>query len=84
MVEIPFTFNVPDAERCIKVKKGTVVKFVPVGGFAAHPLKPTSMPTPLTDVTTGADKSFTMADAGTFSYICGFHATMKGAIEVVP
>jgi plastocyanin len=83
VVEIPFTFNVPEAQRCIKVKKGTMVKFVPDGGFASHPLYPNSAPSPLTIVTTGADKTFTMTDSGIFYYICGLHSSMKGGIEVV-
>ena len=78
---------------CVKVSTGTVVTFS--GPFSSHAFEggtvtgttitaATTGPF-ATTVTTGTTKDFTMTDAGTFGFLCEYHAAsnqMYGAVFV--
>jgi plastocyanin len=90
-VDISFpTGNTPMqyTNHCAKVKVGSTVTFS--GSFANHPLgpsagSPANTPIPSqSDDTDGGTLSFTVPNAGTFGFECQFHASMFGALEVVP
>ncbi len=83
----PFGTSMP---LCWKVKKTQTVTFVPGGGsFSNHPLKSLNGDTtgsPFTaagDSTTAGNKTVAFTTAGTFGFVCAFHANMVGAIQVV-
>jgi plastocyanin len=72
-------------ERCLEIKAGQSVKFV--GNFTTHPLqeKGGDTPNPIADADlSGADTTVTFDTAGEFGFVCGVHASMTGAIKVVP
>jgi plastocyanin len=90
-VDISFpTGNTPMqySNHCAKVKVGSSVTFA--GSFANHPLGPSpgapaNTPIPSqTDDTDGGTLTFTVPNAGTFGFECQFHASMFGALQVVP
>jgi len=79
---LPYT-----ADKCPKIKVGTVVKFT--GDFGAHPLEKQGgdEPSPLDTVPApdAGSISVTFANAGTFGYHCENHpSVMVGAFLVVP
>jgi plastocyanin len=76
---------------CLKVARGTAVKFV--ADFNMHPLEPSASrgnttDNPITKTTTGTEATFTFAKPGVYAYFCGFHGSadngknMAGAIWV--
>ena len=82
---LTFDFGIASVpERCMKVKVGQdvvfngVADFHPLSGFGGDP--PSPFPTgATTDPTT-----VSFSAAGTFGYHCDNHASMNGAIQVVP
>lgn len=74
--------------RCAKVKVGATVTFT--GSFPDHPLQPnggdTPTPIPMLQNTDPGGGVLTLMPAakGTFGYECNFHASMFGALQVVP
>jgi plastocyanin len=72
------------AERCITVKVGQVVAWA--GAFATHPLTASGgdTPNPVPNYGSGVHGTVTFNAAGTFGYKCTVHATMTGAVQVVP
>lgn len=81
-----------DTNRCMKVKVGQSVTFN--GNFTAHPLVELGGDSPnpfsgakalLKDAGLASEHTpITFATAGTFGYKCSIHASMTGAIVVVP
>jgi plastocyanin len=74
-----------DPDRCMQVKAGQTVTFN--GNFQSHPLKDQGgdSPNPFASAAPmGNSAAVTFAAAGTFGFVCQFHASMKGAILVVP
>jgi plastocyanin len=75
-----------DVERCIRIKVGQAVTFT-TSSFGTHPLVPSGgdTPTPIRaqrDV--GTVEAFLFPTAGVYGYKCDTHASMIGAIQVVP
>lgn len=70
--------------NCARIKAGQTLTWS--GSFTSHPLTPSGgdSPSPIQATATGANKSFTFPNTGTFGFACGIHASMSGAIEVVP
>lgn len=92
-VEIPWDFSISSApERCVKVKVGTTVVFK--GDFSTHPLAASGgdVPNPFDNAAsrlegagTADEKTPTVFNtAGAFGFICSVHASMTGAVYVVP
>ncbi len=90
-VDISFpTGNTPMqyTNHCAKVKVGSSVTFA--GSFVNHPLGPSAgapANTPIpsqADDTDGGTLTFSVPNAGTFGFECQFHASMFGALQVVP
>ena len=70
-------------DRCMKIKVGQSVTWN--GSFTTHPLHDDGgdSPNPIS-ASTSPTGPIAFAAAGTFGYICGVHASMNGAILVVP
>jgi plastocyanin len=79
-------WDTTSGKKCVKIKKGQSFTWTPTGGFTVHPLQPKdgTTPTPITATATGASKTIDFNNEGTFGYVCGVHASMTGAIRVVP
>lgn len=81
-----------DPNRCMKVKVGQSVTFT--GNFTTHPLVELGgdSPNPFSGAKgllkdagqAGENTPVTFPTAGTFGYKCAIHASMTGAIVVVP
>jgi len=70
-------------EHCMMVKVGQKVKWN--GDFTVHPLEANGAePQNPIHADIGDTGEITFTAAGTFGYICGFHAAELGAIKVVP
>jgi len=67
--------------KCLKVAAGSQVTFVPAttsDSFSGHPLMHSmrgTLPSPITETTTGAMKTFTFATPGFYAYYCEFHGS---------
>jgi plastocyanin len=89
-VDLTWGFTITtDPNHCSKIKAGTKVKWT--GDFGTHPLGDFGGDTPNPIATTTVDDAgtstsitVTFPNAGTFGYHCMVHASMMGAIEVVP
>ena len=70
-------------DRCMKIKVGQSVTWN--GSFTTHPLHDDGgdAPNPIS-ASTSPTGPIAFPAAGTFGYICGVHASMNGAILVVP
>jgi plastocyanin len=82
---LTFDFGIATApERCMKIKQGQDVMWS--GPSNLHPLIPFNgdTPTPIPAGPTKTDITVNFPDTGTFGYKCQNHATMQGAIMVVP
>ena len=80
-------WSVATGKKCLRIKVGQSVTWVPEGGFAVHPLEADSgdSPTPIMLVNTGTTTTVAFPNAGTYGYHCANHPdVMKGAIRVVP
>jgi len=80
-------WSVATGKRCLRIKVGQSVTWVPEGGFAVHPLEADSgdSPTPIMLVNTGTTATVAFPNAGTYGYHCANHpGVMKGAIRAVP
>ncbi len=78
-----FDFDIAtNPDRCMKVKVGQDVSWTGVSSF--HPLAPSGGTTPSPIQATTTDATVTFTAAGTFGYVCSNHASMTGAIQVVP
>jgi len=85
--QVTWDFTIGTAEeRCLRVRQGQSVTFV--GGFVTHPLGESggTQPNPIQGPSSGMATTYTVTfpDPGTFGYECGIHATMRGAVQVVP
>jgi plastocyanin len=86
-VDLQWDFGIAQrADHCSKIKVGSVVKWT--GDFNTHPLDAFGgdTPNPIANAfaDAGASVLITFPTAGTFGYHCDVHASMLGAIEVVP
>jgi plastocyanin len=74
-----------DVERCMRVKAGQTVTFT-TSSFITHPLAPSGgdTPSPIRPQVSGSGENFVMSTPGVYGYKCTTHATMTGAILVVP
>lgn len=87
---ITWALPLSDANKCMKVKTGQSVTWT--GSFTSHPLAPQGGTTPNPITSSGATTNdagqstatITFANAGDYGYICSIHASMIGAIQVVP
>ncbi len=80
---IDWTFAVNP--RCVEIHAGDSVTWN--GDFTLHPLAASGgdTPSPIEGVTnTGTTKTFTFNDPGTFGFHCLNHASMIGAVRVLP
>lgn len=78
--EITWGFSVSSTpEACMKIKVGQTVTWK--GDLGVHPLgvKGGDTPSPITNTA-----SIKFDKAGLFGYVCTSHATMLGAVQVVP
>ena len=75
-----FAYSVP----CMRIKAGQTVQWD--GLFLNHPMDTFggTQPSPITLTNSGATKQFTFSTPGTYGFHCTVHATMIGAIDVVP
>jgi len=73
--------NLTFTPKCLKVAAGSQVTFVPAtssDSFSGHPLMHSlrgTLPSPITETTTGAMKTFTLATPGFYAYYCEFHGS---------
>ncbi len=85
-VNIEWTRPLDDANKCSKIKAGTVVTWT--GSFSAHPLnsKGGTSPTPIALFSDGAaaNHAVTFDAVGDYGFICTKHSDMTGVIQVVP
>lgn len=71
--------------RCLMVKQGQTVTWN--GDFTSHPLKASggTTPSPIVNGQPGdTDVAIQFDDPGVYGYVCEIHASMTGAIQVVP
>ncbi|MBK6460288.1 MAG: hypothetical protein IPF92_04670 [Myxococcales bacterium] len=71
--------------RCLKIKVGQSVTWA--GNFTSHPLKASggTTPSPIVNGQQGdTDVTIQFDAAGVYGYVCEFHGSMTGAIQVVP
>jgi plastocyanin len=68
-------------DRCMKIQVGQTVTWS--GSFSTHPLLNDGGDSPNPIAGHDATGNVTFTAAGTYGYICGVHATMTGAIQVV-
>jgi plastocyanin len=84
-VDITWGFGTtPAGGSCITVKAGSAVRWN--GSLAFHPLaaKDGTAATPIVGATSGDSVTYTFTNVGTYGYVCSAHASMTGAINVVP
>jgi plastocyanin len=81
----PWAFET--GKKCLRIKQGQSVTWVPELGFSAHPLEADlgDSPTPIMLINTGTTATVAFPNVGIYGYHCANHpAVMKGAIRVVP
>lgn len=83
-IAIDWGFGTVPPGSCLLVKQGTTITWN--GALDTHPLgaQGGTLPSPITGASTGTSVSYTFNDPGVFGYICTIHASMTGAIQVVP
>jgi plastocyanin len=87
VVNLAWDFPITSSpDHCSKIKVGAKVKWT--GNFGKHPLDPfngdANNPISSAAADGGPDVTITFPAAGSFGYHCGVHASMLGAIMVVP
>jgi plastocyanin len=87
VVNLVWDFPIASApDHCSKIKVGAAVKWT--GNFGTHPLEAfngdANNPISSNDADGGPDVTITFPAAGAFGYNCAVHASMFGAVLVVP